>query len=69
MKQLIRFELRKVLQNRLALISIAAVLLLSIALFLSTFLNMYTFDGSNKDGRGIFAVQIDKRLPQSMPVY
>ena len=35
MKQLIRFELRKVLQNRLALISIAAVLLLSIALSLS----------------------------------
>lgn len=62
MKQLIRFELRKVLQNRLALISIAAVLLLSIALSLSTFLNMYTFDGSNKDGRGVFAVQIDKRI-------
>lgn len=64
MKQLIKFELRKILQNRLALVSIAAVLLLSIVLSLSTFLNMYTFDGSSQEGTCIAAVQLDKTIAE-----
>ena len=36
MKNLIRFELRKILLNRLAIISLAAVFLLSLGLFFTS---------------------------------
>ena len=45
MKNLIKFELRKILTKRFALISIAAVLLLSLILSFSTLQGMNAFDG------------------------
>ncbi len=62
MKNLIKFELRKIITTRLALISIAAVLLLSVILSVSTLQNMYAFDGVSNEGRGKTAVEIDKSI-------
>lgn len=62
MKNLIKFELRKILTKRFALISIAAVLLLSLILSFSTLQNMYAFDGKNNEGSGKSAVEIDKSI-------
>lgn len=61
MKNLIKFELRKILINRFAIVSIAAVLLLSLILSFSTFQSMYAFDGG-REGSGKTAVEIDKTL-------
>ena len=46
MKNLIKFELRKILTKRFAVISVAAVLLLSLILSFSTLHSMYAFDGN-----------------------
>lgn len=61
MKNLIKFELRKILTNRFAIISVAAVLLLSLILSFSTLQSMYAFDGE-REGSGKTAVEIDKAL-------
>lgn len=62
MKNLIKFELRKILTKRFAVISIAAVLLLSLILFFSTFQSMHAFDGGTREGSGKTAVEIDKLI-------
>ena len=62
MKNLIRFELRKILLNRLAIISLAAVFLLSLGLFFSTLQGMHAFDGKSAEGTGRTAVAIDKKI-------
>lgn len=62
MKNLIKFELRKILTKRSGIISIAAVLVLSVILSFSTYLNMYSFDGKGNEGRGRAAVEIDKSV-------
>ncbi len=62
MKALIRFEMRKILTKRTAIVSITAILLLSLLLGISTFQNMYAFDGKSASGSGKAAVEIDKRL-------
>lgn len=62
MKNLIKFELRKIVTNRLTLIAVAAVLLLSVILSVSTLQNMYAFDGVSNEGNGTTAVEIDKSL-------
>lgn len=62
MKNLIKFELRKILTKRFALISIAAVLLLSLILSFSTLQGMHAFDGKNAEGSGKTAVEIDKQI-------
>ena len=62
MKNLIKFELRKILTKRFALISIAAVLLLSLILSFSTLQGMNAFDGKNAEGSGKTAVEIDKQI-------
>ena len=62
MKNLIKFELRKILTNRLTLISIAAALLLSVILSFSTLQNMYSFDNGSNEGSGNAAVKIDKSV-------
>jgi len=62
MKNLIKFELCKILTNRLTLISIAVVLLLSFILSFSTLQNMYAFDGRSNEGSGKIAVEIDKSI-------
>ena len=49
MKNLIKFELRKILTKRFAVISVAAVLLLSLILSFSTLHSMYAFDGNGTE--------------------
>ena len=49
MKNLIKFELRKILTKRFAVISVAAVLLLSLILSFSTLHSMYAFDGNGAE--------------------
>ena len=49
MKNLIKFELRKILTKRFAVISIAAILLLSLILSFSTLHSMYAFDGNGTE--------------------
>jgi len=62
MINLIKFELRKILTKRLAVISAAAVLLLSLLLSFSTLQSMHAFDGKSAEGRGKGAVEIDKQI-------
>ncbi len=64
MKNLIKFELRKILTKRFTIISIAAVLLLSFVLSFATFHNMYAFDGKSNEGSGRTAVEIDKSIAE-----
>ena len=64
MKNLIKFELKKILTKRLTIISTAAVLLLSFVLSFATFHNMYAFDGKNNEGSGRTAVEIDKSITE-----
>lgn len=52
MKNLIKFELRKILTKRFAVISIAAILLLSLILSFSTAHSMYAFDGNGTEETG-----------------
>ena len=46
---LYKFELRKILTKRFAVISVAAVLLLSLILSFSTLHSMYAFDGNGAE--------------------
>ena len=62
MKNLIKFELRKILTKRFAVISVAAVLLLSLILSFSTLHSMYAFDGNGAEETGKAAVEIDKQI-------
>lgn len=62
MKTLLCFELRKILARRTALFSLAVLLLLSLALSLSTLQSMYAFDGQGREGSGLEAVKIDREL-------
>lgn len=62
MKNLLKYEIRKLLMKRLALISIASVLLLSALLSFSTYQNMYAFDGKSNEGSGKAAVEIEKSI-------
>ena len=52
MKNLIKFELRKILTKRFSLISIAVILLFSFVLAFSTFQGMHAFDGKSTEGAG-----------------
>lgn len=51
MKNLIKFELRKILTKRFSLISIAVILLFSFVLAFSTFQGMHAFDGKHRRRR------------------
>ncbi|MDD3230456.1 MAG: ABC transporter permease [Oscillospiraceae bacterium] len=62
MRNLIKFELRKILTKRFAVVSVAAVLLLSFILSFSTFQSMHAFDGESREGNGKTAVEIDKAV-------
>ena len=62
MKNLIKFELRKILTKRFAVISVVAVLLLSLILSFSTLHSMYAFDGNGAEETGKAAVEIDKQI-------
>mgnify|MGYP000600501475 CR=1 FL=1 len=62
MKNLIRFELRKILLNRLAIISLAAVFLLSLGLFFSTLQGMHAFDGKSAEAPGEQLLRLTKKL-------
>ena len=62
MKNLIKFELRKTVTTRTALISVAAVLFLSVILSVSTLQNMYAVDEMGNEGSGKTAVEIDKSI-------
>lgn len=62
MKNLIKFELRKILTKRFAIISIAVVLLFSLILSFSTLQGMHSCDGKNTEGSGKTAVEIDKQI-------
>ena len=64
MKPLIQFELRKILTKRFTLVSIAAVVLLSVLLSTSTLQNMYAYDGKSSEGSGKTAVEIDKAIAE-----
>ena len=62
MKNLIKFELRKILTKRFSIISIAVVLLFSFILAFSAFQGMHAFDGKSNEGGGKSAVEIDKAI-------
>lgn len=62
MKALIRFEFRKILTKRTAVAAMTAIMLLSVLYGVSTFQNMYAYDGKDAEGSGKTAVEIDKRL-------
>lgn len=62
MLKLVEFELKKIFARRSAQLALAAVLLLSVLLGVSGYLNMYAFDGKSQEGCGGEAVRIDKEV-------
>ncbi len=64
MKQLIYYELRKIFSKRLTQAALIALLILSIFLGLSSYQNMYAFDGKSREGTGGTAVEIDKSVAE-----
>ena len=62
MKNLIKFELRKILTKRFSVISVVVALLLSLILSFSTLHSMHAFDGNGAEGTGKAAVEIDKQI-------
>lgn len=62
MKNLLKFELRKIFAKRFTILAMLFVLLLSFILSFSTLQNMYATDGKNAEGSGKAAVEIDKKI-------
>ena len=62
MRELIHFELRKILSKRLTQIVFIGILLFSAFLSFSTYQNKYAFDGKSAEGTGKTAVEIDKKI-------
>lgn len=62
MKRLVLFELRKLFTRRLTQAALAALLALSLLFGVSSYLNMYAFDGISRDGSGKEAVEIERTL-------
>lgn len=62
MKQLILFELRKIISKRLTLIALIGILLFSGLLSFSTYQNKYAFDKNIGEGTGKAAVEIEKEI-------
>lgn len=62
MKELIKFELRKILTKRLTLVALAVLLGFSVLLAVSSFQSMHAFDGVGKEGSGRTAVEIDQSI-------
>lgn len=65
MRRLIQFEMRKLFSRRLAQASLALLLLLSLLLGVSTWRNMYAFDGKSREGTGAAAVEIDQAIAEN----
>lgn len=64
MKKLIQFELRKIFSKRLTQVAMIVLLFLSALLGISTYQNMYAFDGKSREGTGQTAVEIDKSIAE-----
>lgn len=64
MKKLIQFELRKIFSKRLTQAAMIVLLFLSALLGISTYQNMYAFDGKSREGTGQTAVEIDKSIAE-----
>ncbi len=62
MRELIHFELRKILSKRLTQIVFIGILLFSAFLSFSTYQNKHAFDGKSVEGTGKTAVEIDKKI-------
>lgn len=62
MKKMIIYELRKLMGKRIVLLGILAVFVLNILFAVTTYRNMYAFDGSGREGTGMEAIAIDKEL-------
>lgn len=62
MKKLIQFELRKIFARHLTQVALIILLFLSCFFAISTYQNMYAFDGISKEGTGRTAVEIDKSV-------
>lgn len=62
MKELILFELRKIVSRRLSLAALTGILLFSALLSFSTYQNKYAFDQNAGQGSGKEAVEIDKKI-------
>lgn len=65
MKTLIKYEFRKIFGRRISMIALSAVILLSFLLTVSTWQNLYAFDGKNREGTGQTAVEIDKSIAET----
>lgn len=64
MKNLLKFEFRKIFAKPVVIISIILVLLLSFLLSFSTLQNMYASDGKTTEGSGKIAIEIDKQISE-----
>ncbi len=64
MKNLLKFELRKIFAKRANLLAVSFILVLSLILSFSTLQNMHATDGKGTEGSGKAAVEIDKRIAQ-----
>lgn len=59
MRELFKFEMLKIFKRKTAQAAVLALFAAAVLLSVSTYLNMYAFDGKNNEGRGSAAVQID----------
>lgn len=59
MRELFKFEMLKIFKRKTARAAVLALFAAAVLLSVSTYLNMYAFDGKENEGRGSAAVQID----------
>lgn len=65
MTKMIKYEFRKIFGRHISLIALAAVILLSLILTVSTWQNLYAFDGKSREGTGQTAFEIDKSVAET----
>lgn len=64
MKSLLLFELKKIFRKRLSQAALAVLFVLSLLFGISSYQNMYAFDGRTREGSGKDAVEIDRDLAE-----
>lgn len=64
MKQLMRFELKKIFMKRIVRMAVLGLLILNILFVFSDYYSMYAFDGKSREGSGGAAVEIDQEISE-----
>ena len=69
MSKLVLFEIKKILKRRLSIVCVLAIIVFSALSAISTYVNMYAFDGKSREGKGGEAVAIDMEAAKKYEGY